>query len=667
MGEFFWEYADRPAFGSEWVLEEPEAGTFLARSESGLRVLRGPLLGALAGLIDGRRRVAELIRCLSSVEPEQIRAALDLLQKQRLITRNQPEDILGKEAAYWRLMSTEESFTAHRADELSCRLIVLDGIPDEECRTTIEPVLCSLGIAVRADAPFRLVVARDYLNGGLTAINQECCREGSAWMLVRPYGRRHWLGPLFAPGTTVCWYCLAWWLTINGWSASAVVAEVPAITRTTLGLAALEAAKWLRIGHSETVEGRIREFDTASLSFTEHQLLAGPRCPYCRTASSEAVDVRATLSPLTGVAGRLELLREWPGVAVFMGECSQKVAKLGSGGAYYFESPITFGVAETTGSAASICLTEALERYSARYQGHEQISMSSRAQLGPSAVEAAALLLSWPRDDEATGWVEATSLVSGDHRFVPAGYVYLGYDPQHFATDTNGCAASDTVEGAVVTGLLESIERDAVALWWYNRARRPEVNLENVRSRRIEAVWNAAQGCGKRVHVLDLTTDFGVPVCVAVAAGETPGIAIGCAAHPDTERAVWKALAEMSAMLALQEASAGNPRHWMDDARIDQYAYLMPSGSPMCWEARPGDAPSLQYLVRRAQALNLDVLTINLTRAELGLPVVRTIVPGLRSFARSIAPGRLYDVPVKLGWIREAVSAEQMNPLDFPD
>jgi bacteriocin biosynthesis cyclodehydratase domain-containing protein len=662
MNGLFWEDADRPAFGSEWVLEEPQSGTLLARSESGLRFLSGALLGPMARLIDGRRTVSDLVGSLNSAQPEQIRAALDLLEKQRLITRNQPLEISVAEAAYWRLIGEEVPQIARRADAATCRLI----LPDEECRATIEPVLSSLGVAVRADAPFRLVVSRDYLSDSLAPIHRECCREGSAWMLVRPYGRCHWIGPLFVPGRSECWYCLSWWLTINGWSASAVVAEVPALTRITLALAAVEAAKWLRIGHSHALAGRIRELDTASLSFVEHQLLPAPGCPDCRPPSGETINAKSTLSPLTGVAGRLELLREWPGVAVVMSQCSQKVARLASGGAYYFNSATAFGVAETSSSAASICLMEAAERYSARYQGTEPIILASRDQLGPSALEPAALLLGQPNDD-TIGWVEAKSLVSGHHRYVPAGYVYLGYDPHGFAADTNGCAASGSGEDATLAGLLESIERDAVALWWYNRARRPEVNVEAIGSPRIASVRKAARDSGKRVHVLDLTTDFRVPVCVAIAAGGAPGIALGCAAHPDPERCVWKALAEMCAMLAWLEAPAGHRGHSLENARLDDYFYLMPAGSPVRWEPSTSDTLGLPELVKRARNLNLDVLTVSLTRPELGIPVVRTIIPGLRSLARSLAPGRLYSVPVSLGWIPEALTPEQMNPQPFPD
>lgn len=657
-----WENSDRPSIGSEWRLEEREAGIFLARSESGLRFVQGTLLGTMVQLMDGQRPVSELVKCLNSVEPEQVLVALALLEKQGLIARNEQVGMPVAESAYWRLMGAEE----RRTVELSSRIVVVDDAVNEEQRAALERVFSDLCVTVSAHAAFRLVVARDYLSHGLVTTYEECRREGSPWMLVRPYGRRHWIGPLFEPEGSGCWYCLAWWLTINGWSASSVRAELPVLTRTTLELAAIEAAKWLRIGQCTTVAGRIREFDTASLLFTEHRILPAPDCPDCRSASKPGVELHATLSPLTGVSARLELLQEWPGVAVFAGECSQKVAKLGSGGAYYFQAPPSFGVAETTGMAAAVCLTEAVERYSARYQGNESVTMAGLNDLGSAAIDPAALLMNWPIGNETLGWVEARSLISGERRYIPAGYVYLGYDPNRFHADTAGCAASATLESAMVGGLLELIERDGVSLWWYNRARRPEIDVDSIHSAPIEAGRKAVLRAGKRVHILDLTSDFGIPICVAIATGPEPGIAIGCAAHPNPERCLWKALTEVIAMIAWLEAPKRDQPHCLDNARIEEYPYLIPAGTPVRWEASAED-PCLSDLLKCSQELNLDVLAVNLTRAELGIPVVRMIVPGLRSFVRNLAPGRLYEVPLKMGWIRQVLNPDEMNTLAFPD
>ena len=50
-----------------------------------------------------------------------------------------------------------------------------------------------------------------------------------------------------------------------------------------------------------------------------------------------------------------------------------------------------------------------------------------------------------------------------------------------------------------------------------------------------------------------------------------------------------------------------------------------------------------------AKREGLDFLVLDQTRPDIEVPVARVIVPGLRHFYRRFAPGRLYDVPIKIG------------------
>jgi ribosomal protein S12 methylthiotransferase accessory factor len=64
----------------------------------------------------------------------------------------------------------------------------------------------------------------------------------------------------------------------------------------------------------------------------------------------------------------------------------------------------------------------------------------------------------------------------------------------------------------------------------------------------------------------------------------------------------------------------------------------------------------------RIERLGLEMLVLDQTRPDIGLPVVKVIVPGLRHFFARFAPGRLYDVPVRLGWLGQPLAEEQLNP-----
>jgi ribosomal protein S12 methylthiotransferase accessory factor len=67
--------------------------------------------------------------------------------------------------------------------------------------------------------------------------------------------------------------------------------------------------------------------------------------------------------------------------------------------------------------------------------------------------------------------------------------------------------------------------------------------------------------------------------------------------------------------------------------------------------------------VRLAKRAGLDFLVLDQTRPDIQVPVVRVVVPGLRHFYRRFAPGRLYDVAVKLGWRDQPLSEDELNPI----
>ena len=72
------------------------------------------------------------------------------------------------------------------------------------------------------------------------------------------------------------------------------------------------------------------------------------------------------------------------------------------------------------------------------------------------------------------------------------------------------------------------------------------------------------------------------------------------------------------------------------------------------------DVLACQALVERQ---GLEMLVLDQTRPDIGLPVVKVIVPGLRHFWARLAPGRLYDVPVQLGWLPRPLAEHELNPI----
>ncbi|HEX6099764.1 MAG TPA: TOMM precursor leader peptide-binding protein [Thermoanaerobaculia bacterium] len=588
-------------------------------------------------------------------------------------------------------------------------LDVLYELDDLRKRDLLEPEEPGPGAADPSILP-----VSDYLDAQLEAVNREALQTGRPWMLVRPRGTIVWIGPVFVPGRGPCWACMAARLrgVRTAWQlperppddAPAVPPADPPSTRIALDLAALEAARHMR---QPDAPSRLLTFDTQSLAQKAHVILRKPDCEACgdpaaprelpplvlrsrpkvftldgghRAVAPEQTYERYAhlVSPLTGI---VQEVRRADGDA---GALNTFVARHN----YTLDGrkppDRSLGKGMTAAQARTGALCEALERYSGLYRGDEPLVRATFRELGDEAVHPHACLgisdrqyaarEEWNRqgsgpvwiperfdEDAETDWAPAWSLTHGRRRYVAAAYCY--YRHPHGANafahaDSNGNAAGTCVEDAILQGLLELVERDSAGIWWYARARRPAPALETPY---VEAMRHEHAARGRRLWLLDLTTDLGIPVCVALSAGEDRDLfRLGFGAHLDPAIAVTRAVTEVNQMLA-----AGSRTRRVYSGTLEDRTFLEPHGSrELSTAAAPSDDLREDVLActRVLAASGLEVIVLDQTREDVGLPVTKVIVPGLRHFRPRFGPGRLYDVPLRLGWVERALREEDLNP-----
>src|SRR5580693_8075908 len=126
-----------------------------------------------------------------------------------------------------------------------------------------------------------------------------------------------------------------------------------------------------------------------------------------------------------------------------------------------------------------------------------------------------------PRFDPSvkTEWTPIWSLRDRCFRYLPTGMLYFFHRDAfgtHIPADSNGCAAGNTREEAIVQGFLELVERDSYAIWWYNRSQRAELDLSQFDDSYVRDLKFQLAETGRRVWVIDITTDLGVPSFVAM-------------------------------------------------------------------------------------------------------------------------------------------------------
>ena len=541
----------------------------------------------------------------------------------------------------------------------------------------------SLGITVSDTPALRFVLATDYLDPVIEEINRDALRRSLPWMLVRPAGRIQWIGPLFIPGRTACSRCLAVRLRCNIWNATASE-ELPLHATATQNLAVVEAARWLHTGRNPGLEGHLWTLDTASLKTRRHAIPCFPQCAACGEPwtprktwilSPPAVSLQRQASSLSGICSPPRKLPAPAGLSIYGTELTSVLRHSPDGGVSFAERGVAGGKSLDPDAARLACLAEAVERYSIQFHGDEPRIRATYRSLAPQAVPMHALLLDsdrLPKRDRTIEWVLGSSLSTHEDRYVPAAFCYLDYLVPGAKADSSGCAAGTTFEDAAVHAFLELVERDAVAIWWYNRVCRPQWNLDRTGSASIARLREIFLQSGRSVHVLDITTDLGIPAMVAVAPRTgTHDILLGSAAAFTAEEAIQHALLEAAVFLSCRESQGPTPafRRWRRTARIGQHPHLRPFGTHtrghVAQPAKDSAAARLAWCVERAHRADLEVIAIDLTRPEIGLPVVRVVAPGMRPWRPAFAPGRLYDIPVKLGWRRAPTAPAALNPLAF--
>ena len=109
---------------------------------------------------------------------------------------------------------------------------------------------------------------------------------------------------------------------------------------------------------------------------------------------------------------------------------------------------------------------------------------------------------------------------------------------------------------------------------------------------------------------------------------------------------------------------------WWKTGTLADHPYLAPANdiAPRGMADYPvPDTEDTRDDVERCRALveaeGMDFLVLDQTRPDIGMPVVRVIVPGLRHFWERWAPGRLYDVPVGMGLRQKPLGEHELNPV----
>ena len=745
--------------------------------------LTGQLYCQILPFLDGhhsREQIAEQLK--GEVPLDYIDFVLNRLMEKGYLTEAAPE-MAPEVAAFWSDLGIAPAQAAQALGQPVSLKTAGDRIPAAMV-DLLTTALQDLGVAVHpADSEavaLTIVLTDDYLHPDLATFNQQHLDRQQPWLLVKPLGSVLWLGPVFKPGETGCWHCLAQRLegnrevetsvqrqkhaaAANGSTPSSATetaylptarAALPSTVQTALHLAATEIAKHLvtstlpvppspplPVPPSPSPLSSLLTLNHRTLDLKPHPLPQRPQCPTCgdpdilkgrgfaplvleprqkqftRDGGHRALTPQQTvqqhehlISPITGVVTELVRVTDPANPLVHTyraGHAFGSATSLRGLRSTLKHKSSGKGKTDSQSRASGFC--EAVERYSGIYQGDEPRQRATFAELGELAINPEACLCisdsqyanrdainenrqaahDWIPDrfapSQPLDWTPVWSLTEQRHKYLPTAFCYYNYPlakGQAFCrADSNGNAAGNTLEEAILQGFFELVERDSVALWWYNRLQRPAVDLTSFDEPYFTDLQRYYTDHDRDLWVLDLTADLGISAFAGVSrrtVGDSERLILGFGAHLDPTIAILRALTEVN-QLGLEldrvpdDQLDGDAKLWLLEATLANQPYLGPDPTQPLktrqdYPQRWGDdiRDDVLTCVDIAHQAGLETLVLDQTRPDIGLNVVKVIVPGLRHFWSRFGPGRLYDVPVMLGWRQVPTPEEEMNPMAMP-
>ena len=262
-------------------------------SERGVTALSGRRIGLLAKLLDGTRDVAALMHAQPGglAADQVLRLINDLIDAGVLDVRSAASSYADDAIlAYWDECGVDYPDPATATGRVG--LTVLAAMIDEQLAAR---ALREAGVPVDLGADgsppdLSVVLCEDYLDPRLAEVDAAHRAAGRPWLLAKPVGAQVWLGPVFRPGESACWHCLAHRLREHRHAevcAQVTVGRtgpaphphptVPPLKAAALHLVALETSKWLA-GYRYPGQDSVWTLDTIDTVGRHHELRRRPQC-----------------------------------------------------------------------------------------------------------------------------------------------------------------------------------------------------------------------------------------------------------------------------------------------------------------------------------------------------------------------------------------------------
>ncbi len=724
---------ERPRFRPHFTLyRRPPDSLILVTEQDELR-LQGALYLEMSQFLDGRP-VPEVVEAMRGTASEaEVREAIEVLSQHQFLCEAEHG---GPEAAFWSALGYAPEKVAEAMARARYRL-VFPSEATEPVRQPLETALAQAGARPGEDG-LAIVVVEDTLQEGFRPPPGPWLlfKPGGIWPSIGPLFGVEENGPCYGCLEHRLRYNRQ--IEVDLMQGGAFQPNSRAYHPLALAWACqhavLELCQFWVSGRSP-LQRQMLSLRLHNWSRQLHPVQRRPQCAQCGTPyqpdyppSLESVPLTADdgqfrahdpatvfrryqhhIDPVTGLIPKIEPA---PGfedsniVHVYQAGLNMARSKPKLGSVCQGFRMANSGKGTTRQQAVTGALCEALERYCGVFQGEEPRRRASLASLGASALHPNQVMLFSPTQyanrvennktcsafhyvplpfEEGTEieWTPCWSLTRQEVRYLPTGYCFYNYPNPKGTTfaraDSNGCASGSTLEEAILQGFFELVERDAVALWWYNQLSRPALDLASFESPFLARLSKFLEAQGRDYWVLDLTSDLQVPTFAAVSACRegNPRLAVGFGSHAQARAGMLRAVTEMNQGLAAnvffeRQGSAvplAPEADFYFNTPREQLAFVFPDpaqplrkASDFSFDWPVTGRESVERCRQLVEARGYEFLILDQSRPDVEMRVAKVLVPGLRHFWPRYAPGRLYEVPVQLGWLERPYREDELNP-----
>lgn len=235
-------------------------------------------------------------------------------------------------------------------------------------------------------------------------------------------------------------------------------------------------------------------------------------------------------------------------------------------GYHIFDKDIVAGGSSVNSRMMGIlkCAAELIERFSLFAFHPKNIHFGTRDEFLGNGENIDPLEFNPKVKNQLIGWVKGTKLNNNKEVFVPAQMVYLNYynwahkrhkERKFIQQVSNGGCFGFTKESAILRGIYELIERDAILTKYLANLPLYSIDISSVQNDRVSALNNTIKQYNFNNILIDTTGDLGIPTYISAAIDQSsivPQVTFGAKAS----------LHEISAIMgALEESHMG--RTWV--------------------------------------------------------------------------------------------------------